>query len=93
MWAINYFRLLPTDEKYKSMPFDWLEMLFLNYMSSVDYEEIRKNYYQSIKGRMSAQQRKEYIEEIDQLDNDLVNLLGYSKEESIAIKNELRETW
>ena len=75
------------------MPFDWLEMLFLNYMSSVDYEEIRKNYYQSIKGRMSAQQRKEYIEEIDQLDNDLVNLLGYSKEESIAIKNELRETW
>ena len=87
LWAIDNFKVLPTDERYLSMPFEWLEYLFLNYINNYGYDD-RRDFY--LKELYKSEQRQKYEKEVEGLHDDLISLLGYDDKEAQGIIRELK---
>lgn len=48
LWLIEHFRILPTDERYKKLSEDQIEILFCNFLSSPIDEEYKNTYRQGM---------------------------------------------
>ncbi len=71
LWTINYFRILPTDERFKKLTSEQIELLFCSFVSSPTEEEYKHAYRRG----MSKQ------EKIESMPKDILKDMGYSEED------------
>lgn len=79
LWIIEHFRILPTDERFKKLKEDQMELLFCYFVSSPNDEQYRKAHYSNLS--------KEEI--METLPEDKIKEMGYSEEELKDIKEAL----
>ena len=79
LWAINHFRILPTDKRFKKLTDDQVELLFLSSMQLPLEDELRRFYV-----------KKKKEEEVNkQLPEEVLLSMGYSVKEIESIKKDM----
>jgi hypothetical protein len=61
-WYLTIKCLTPFDDRYLSVPYEWMEFEFLRYMNNPGYDVIRDLY---LKSKYKSDQEKEYEEELE----------------------------
>jgi len=79
LWLIEHFRILPTDERYKKLSEDQIEILFCSFLSSPIDEEYRKTYR---KGMSKT-------DVIKTMPKELFTEMGYSEKDMEQISQEI----
>ena len=79
LWVIEHFRVLPTDPRFKALDEDQMEVLFFHFINSGTDEQHRLAYH-------TKMSRKETI---DTMPRNLMEDMGYTKEELEKITQEL----
>ena len=79
LWVIEHFRILPTDERFKRLTEDQMELLFYYFVSSPTDEQYKKAHYSNLS--------KEEV--IETLPEDKIKEMGYSEEELKDIRDAL----
>ena len=78
-WVIEHFRILPTDERFKQLTEDQMELLFCYFVSNPTDEQYRKAHYSNLS--------KEEV--METLPEDKIKEMGYSEKELKDIKDAL----
>lgn len=81
LWALEHFRILPTDNRYKELSLDQIELLFINFLRTPS-EEDHKKIYADI-------QKKEDI--VDSMPRDVLKEMNYTDEDINQIAEEVRK--
>jgi len=79
LWLIEHFRILPTDERYKKLSEDQIEILFCNFLSSPIDEEYKNTYRQGMS-------KKDVVKSMP---TELFKDMGYSEEDIKQISQEI----
>jgi hypothetical protein len=79
LWVIDYFRVLPTDPRFKALREDQMELLFCHFLSSPTDEQYRQSHRAKITKK----------EMIDTMPKGLMKKMGYSEEDMEEITQEL----
>jgi len=77
---MEHFKILPTDDRFKKLTIDQMEILYYNFLNTPSDEAQRKYYLDKISNK----------DKVDSIPEDYaVSVLGYTKEDIAKIKGEL----
>jgi hypothetical protein len=80
VWTCLYFKVLPTDIKFRQMSEEQKMLLFVAFLETPSPEQMKMNYYKSISGpKITPVTEKEF------------RSIGYSSKAISKMKDELRK--
>ena len=74
LWTIEHFKILPTDERFKELSEETMELLFLSYLHGPFEEELKVLYYAEKSGAGTEEGEGVLTEE-------LLKNLGYDEKD------------
>ena len=79
LWLINHFRVLPTDERFKKLTEDQIELLFISFISMPGDEDYKRAYIRKRTGEELA----------SGLPREALRKMGYTDEQIKKIAEEV----
>jgi hypothetical protein len=76
LWVVEHYRVLPTDPRYKELTDDQIELLFVNFLTTLTPDEQRRFYIQKL-----AEEQEEAQFPVEEFKK-----LGYSEEQLAEIR-------